>query len=299
VLAATPPRTETAVDPEQVGRADVVAQPLGPGSLTWTWFAELRGVLLIPRVGVLENLHPELGAGVELHSNVLDDPYDRLFRSLPPIYGVVYDGPRARETAVMVRGFHRHIRGTDSKGRKYNALHPWTFYWAHATFFEGIMRAAEFFGQPFSEDEKRRLYDEHVQWWRLYGMPMTPVPPSWEDWQRYWQDTLTSVLEETKAAHDLLDHATDMAPFSWLPDSVWRIVGWPGSHGWRWLTIGLLPPEAREILGCTWTKGDELALRALGRAIGESWKFVPGRLRYHPRARAGFEREAASQRVAA
>jgi uncharacterized protein (DUF2236 family) len=287
--------------PEPEARAPdrICPMPLGPESLTWKRFGELRGVLLVPRVGILENLHPELGAGVELHSNVLDDPYDRLLRSLPPIYGVVYDGPRAHETALMVRGFHNRIRGIDGRGRKYNALHPWTFYWAHATFFEGILRGAEFFGEPFTESEKRQLYDEHVQWWRLYGMPMTPVPPSWEDWKRYWQDTLENVLEDTKAARDLLDGATGMAPFRWLPDSVWKVVGWPGSHGWRWLTIGLLPHEAREILGCSWTAKDELALRALGRAIGESWKCVPTRLRYHPRARAGWERESATLRLAA
>ncbi len=73
----------------------------------------------------------------------------------------------------------------------------------------------------------------------------------------------------------------------------------PAGGGVRLLTVGTLPPEAREILGLRWTRTDELAVRAIGEAARRTWPFVLHRFRYHPRALAGFRREAAASRASA
>ena len=35
----------------------------------------------------------------------------------------------------QVREYHIGIKGVDDQGRRYSALNPDVFYWAHATFF--------------------------------------------------------------------------------------------------------------------------------------------------------------------
>ena len=44
--------------------------------------------------------------------------------------------------------------------------------------------------------EKRQLFDEHVEWYRMYGMSMRPVPETWEDFQVYWDHMCRNVLED-------------------------------------------------------------------------------------------------------
>ena len=99
-----------------------------------------------------------------------------VMRSLYPIGGVVFDGDRAPTTGAQVRDYHVDIKGVDDQGRRYHALNPDVFYWAHTTFFVGTIHVAERFGGGLTEAEKRQLFDEHIQWYRMYGMSMRPVP---------------------------------------------------------------------------------------------------------------------------
>lgn len=273
--------------------------PLAPDSLTWKYFGDWRGLLQGLWAGSMQNMHPELGAGVEQHSRFFEERWERLFRSLYPIGGVVFDGDRAQMTAEQVRDYHRDIKGTDSKGRRYHALNPDTFYWAHATFFMGTILAAEHFAGGITEVEKHQLFDEHVQWYALYGMSMRPVPESWEAFQTYWDHMCRNVLEDNKATRDVLDVSTLPKPPAWtyLPDVVWRAVRPTIARQQRWLTIGLYDQSVRTLLGFDWTARDERLFRLVGKAINLTFMLVPRRYRKHPRARAGLDR--ASGRVPA
>src|ERR1700751_6132966 len=99
--------------------------------------------------------------------------------------GVVYEGDRAPQTGQPIRGYHKTIKGVDAAGRRYHALNPETFYWAHATFFMLVLKTAEYFCGGLTEAEKRHLFYEHVQWFRIYSMSMRPVPKTWEEFRDY------------------------------------------------------------------------------------------------------------------
>ncbi|MFE9383696.1 oxygenase MpaB family protein [Streptomyces sp. NPDC007025] len=273
--------------------AQPAPEPLGPSSLTWKYFGDWRGVLLAPWAGAMQNMHPQLGAGVAEHSRFFEERWQRLFRSLYPIGGVVYDGPRAVETARQVRGYHRTVQGTDGAGRPYHALDPDTFYWAHANFFVLTLLVADRLGPGLTEAEKRQLFDEHVQWWRLYGMSMRPVPTDWEAFQAYWARMAAEVLEDNRPTRDVLDLRMLAKPpaLRLLPDAVWRLVRGPQARATVWFTVGFFPPAVRHRLGYRWTDRDERRLRRIGRLVHHGWKLVPPSRRYHPRARAGWERE--------
>ncbi|QDQ96768.1 oxygenase MpaB family protein [Tomitella fengzijianii] len=270
------------------------AAPLGPGSATWKYFGDWRGLLQGPWAGSMQNMHPKLGAAVEQHSDFFDERWERLLRSLYPIGGVVFDGDRAHRTGLEVRDYHRGIQGVDSQGRRYHALDQDVFYWAHATFFYGTIVTAEHFCGGISEDDKRRLFDEHKQWYAQYGVSMRPVPDTWEDFQRYWKHMCAEVLEDNKATRDVLDlSALPRPPFlPWLPDALWRLQRPLLARGFVWLTVGMYDPEVRDLLGYRWTARDARLHRLVGRTVNALFRLVPPRYRKHPRARDGVDRAA-------
>jgi hypothetical protein len=63
-------------------------------------------------IGAIQNMYPELGAGVEEHSILLREPLQRVARSVYPIMGVVYDGDRAPKPA-QIRATTHH-QGVDA-----------------------------------------------------------------------------------------------------------------------------------------------------------------------------------------
>ena len=54
--------------------------PLGPDSLTWKYFGDLRTGTLGVSIGAIQNMYPELGAGVDDHSILLREPLQRVAR---------------------------------------------------------------------------------------------------------------------------------------------------------------------------------------------------------------------------
>jgi len=268
-------------------------EPLGPDSLMWKHFGDWRGVLLSLYAGSMQNMHPQLGAGVEEHSRFFEERWERLYRSLYPIGGVVYDGPRARATALAVRDYHRTITGIDKHGRPYSALNPETFFWAHATFIMIPVLVCEHFGTPLTAAEKEQLFAEGMQWYRLYNVSARTAPASWDEFSAYYDRMAATVLEDNKATRDVLDIARIAKPpaMPWLPDPLWALARIPIARGFVWLTIGLYPQPVRDLLGYRWRRIDQLAFRVAGRAIALGWRLVPEQRRYHPRARAGWRRE--------
>ena len=239
----------------------------------------------------MQNMHPGLGAAVDEHSRFFAERWQRLLRSLYPIGGVVFDGDRAAATAAQVRGYHDQIKGVDKQGRRYHALDPETFYWAHATFFMGTIVTAEHFMGGLSEDGKRQMFDEHVEWYRLYGMSMRPVPESWEEFQAYWKHMCTDVLEDNVATRDVLDLSTlDVPPFMpWLPRAMWLRVRPLIERSFVWLTVGMYDQPIRDLLGYEWSERDERRHRLVGKGVNAAFKVIPWRYRKHPRARAGWD----------
>ena len=247
----------------------------------------------------MQNMHPQLGAAVQDHSIFFTERIPRLLRSLYPIGGVVFDGDRAPATGAEVRDYHVPIKGVDDQGRRYSALNPDVFYWAHATFFMGTILTAERFGDGLTEADKRQLFDEHITWYAMYGMSMRPVPGSWEEFCVYWDRMCREVLENTWAAREVLDLSTMPKPptAQWIPDWLWSLYLKVMGPFAVWLTVGLYDEPVRELMGYGWSARDERLHFLFGRAVNMVFKFLPRRRRMHPRARAGWDR--AQGRIAA
>ena len=264
------------------------AAPLGPESLTWRRFGDLRVSLLIAWAGLLQGMHPVISAALIDHSDVFDNPTNRLLRSAPPILDVVYADDSAAGSTV--RDYHRNIQGTDPSGRRYHALNPEPYFWAHATFVAMQYVVAERFGEPLTEREKEQLYRESITWYRRYGLSMRPVPPDYAAFRRYWEHTVTEVLAHTEAIRrsGLAQGQAGPPPYPWIPPLLWRVAG-PRLVGFQlWIARGLLPEPARRKLGWRWSKRDERLLAVLAGAIRLVFRVLPPAYRLAPVARRAF-----------
>jgi uncharacterized protein (DUF2236 family) len=259
--------------------------PLDSNSLTWRYLADLRGLLLVLRAGVLQVMHPSISAALVDHSDVFENPLGRLIRSAGPILGAVYDED-ADTTARWIRERHPSIRGRDPDGHRYHALDPGTYYWAHATFFEAQIATQELFGVPFTTAEKQQLYAESITWYARYGLTMRPVPPDYDAFERYWQQMLEDVLEATPIALEAVQTMSQLpAPYPRIDGPAWATVRPLIGFSAPWLARGTLPLKARETLAINWSLADELTLRTLRTLIRTAWPILPSSLRHLPRAR--------------
>lgn len=282
---------------------------LGPQSLLWRWAGDTRIAFMGATIGLLQLMHPAIGAGVLEHSDFFGDPYGRVFRSLPRILGAVYDAPD-EATGHEVRDFHRNIKGVDEQGRRYHALDPETFWWAHATFQYMAEQVADRFDRHrLTPYEREQLYQEGVEWYRRYGVSDRSVPPNRAAFQAKWDHYCAEVLDLNAAAswvlHALRQPVLSAEPLlppqlallrplirtSFARYSAFRVV--------RLCGFGGLPPLVRERFGIEWSSVDAVALDGLELAVRNAWPLVPATMRWQPRALEGWRRVRAERALPA
>jgi uncharacterized protein (DUF2236 family) len=285
-------RSDTEVEP---ARPRIEPRPLRPDSLLWRYAGDKRLAFSGLSAGILQLMHPAIGAGVAEHSNFFDDPWDRIIRSIPQILGVIYHADGAA-TGRRVRNLHRTIKGVDEQGRAYSALAPETFWWAHATFQHAVMQMIDRFDHHrLTRDEREVLYLDGVEWYRRYGVSTRPVPADHAAFRAKWKRYNHDVLEMTPAAERAVDLALHSRrqelPFlPWWTRPMQPLVVTPVL---RLAAIGGLPGGLRRRLGIPWRPDEEAEYRMLQVAVRESWRLVPPWLRYGPTAAAARRAPAA------
>ena len=263
---------------------------IGPGSQLWRYAGDHRMAFSGLSAGLLQLLHPAIGAGVAQHSNFFDDPWDRIIRSVPQIMGVVYH-PEAEAIGRRVRDYHRGINGTDEQGRPYRALAPETFWWAHATFqFAAEQVADRYSAHRLRRSEREDLYLDGVEWYRRYGVSMRPVPEDRRAFGEKWDRCTREVLELNTAAARALDMALHDRGMDLKVLPSWTRVLQPVviTPILRLATIGGLPPVVRKRFGIPWRVDEEVEYRILQRVVREMCRNLPAAMRYGPTASEGY-----------
>jgi uncharacterized protein (DUF2236 family) len=278
---------------------------LGPDSLLWRYAGDTRIAFMGATIGLLQLMHPAVGAGVMQHSDFFNDPYDRVARSLPAILGAVYDGGDTTETGRWVRDQHRTIAGTDDEGRRYHALDPETYWWAHATFqFMAEQVVDRYDDRRLTPAEREQLHREGITWYRAYGVSERPVPPTRDAFQQKWDRICAEELEMNRAVEfvlRLLDRPLRLElprPLAALNPvlrrgPIARALTVPA----RISAVGGLPPVVRERFDIPWTRTDQVQLDALELAVRKLWRFVPRSVRWQPRALEAWDRVRAEARA--
>ena len=259
---------------------------LGPGSLLWRWAGDNRLSFTGLSAGILQLMHPGLGAGVIEHSAFFTEPWDRIIRSLPEILGVVYDGPEAERTGHRVRDYHRRIKGVDALGRRYSALAPETFWWAHATFQFSVEQVADRFdGHRLARRRPRAalpggrrvvppLRREHASGppgSRCVGRGMGPLLH-----RRAGDDRGGRASGGHGAAREGHRHAR---PARGGRCPIQREIITPL---FRLTAIGGLPDVVRRRFDIPWGAVEAAELKLLEVWVRETWRFMPRPLRWAP-----------------
>src|SRR4051794_12169381 len=126
---------------------------LGPESLIWRRFSDVRLFFASGYALLLQVAHPTVGSGVRDHSDFAERPWDRLLRTVDYLNLIVYGGPQAAAVGRRLRNMHKSIRGQNPDGTKYSALEPEAYAWVHATLIDGAVRAHERFVAPLTRQE--------------------------------------------------------------------------------------------------------------------------------------------------
>ena len=245
----------------------------GDGTLLRRYAGDWRSILEGTSIGLLQLMYPPLGTAVAAQSGFFDDPYGRIYRSIPQIWATIL-APDADARARRIRDLHRGIRGV-ANGRRFSALDPETFWWAHATFTHLILRSVERYHRRGELDATgfEHLYADTVAWYERYGVSMRPVPGSLAEFRTAFDRFCSERLELTDAVARLLATGESTSPTTSAPATALERLTAPILSRWGALsTIGNLPDVVRPILGVEWTGDDQARLDRLATAL--RWTFV-------------------------
>ncbi|MEU3750968.1 MULTISPECIES: oxygenase MpaB family protein [Streptomyces] len=280
--------------PQEPAARTPAADPAPPpvGGVLWSVAGDIRALLMLPAALVMQVAHPAIGAGVDEHSVFRTDPWGRGERSLRSVQLWVYGGEAAAEEGRRLRRLHRDIQGTDAHGRAYHALTPAYYSWVHATGFPVYRHGLGLLARPITDAQERQLYAEWLQVGRVLGIHDRDMPQTIDEFWPYYRKVLADELEATVVVRELLDPdlpvpAPDRGPLLLRPAIrlVWPVLRRPFLRLRAFLTVGLMPPDAREAIGLEWTDAQERALRRFARVVRAVVPVLPERLRYLPLAR--------------
>ncbi|MFD0141110.1 MULTISPECIES: oxygenase MpaB family protein [unclassified Streptomyces] len=253
---------------------------------------DIRGLLMLPAAFTLQVAHPAVGAGVDQYSVFRTDPWGRGERSLRSLQLWVYGGEAAIEEGRRVRRLHRTIQGTDTRGRPYHALTPATYAWVHATGFPVFHYGRSYLARPLTEAQERQLYAEWLQVGRILGIHDRDMPPTIEEFWPYYRAMLAEEVEATPVVRELVASDQEVPPpdrgplpLRLLLRALWPVIMPRYTRFRSFVTVGLMPPDAREALGLEWTDEQERRLRRFTRVVRAVVPVLPERLRYLPLAR--------------
>jgi len=254
----------------------------GPGSITWERAGDARTFAAAGTALLLQVAHPTVGAGVHDFSTFASDPWGRLWRTLDFTTVLVFGGPEAAaEMGSRIRDFHKVIKGTKPDGTRYHAMEPEAYTWVHLTLMEGIIRAHERFGRPFTDEEAARLWSEWRPLGRFLGIRWRDMPESYEDYRTFVDGIVAERLERNAAVDEVYDALTSAppSPSKYIGPRAWGLAARPLMRFAGLATIGLMPQQLRARLRLELSRSQTFELRALGALSRRATPLMPASMR--------------------
>lgn len=261
-------------------------RPIEPGTRLWEDTGLITFSLTTGAAFALQVMHPSVGAVVGEHSVFRTDAIGRAQRSIASVLTWVYGGPEALVEADRLRELHAPLRTTDADGVSHKALAAGPWAWIILTAPYAYTVAARYFSRhPLRRAEAEQFYAEIQQLMRNLHVAEKEIPPTYADYLATFDDILEHTLVAHPTAYEFLAATRRVPPPPALPPvlwPLWRAAAHVPGRVQHFVTVGTLPPRAREILDLSWTDRDERRLRALGRVVALVMAVLPERLRYLP-----------------
>lgn len=292
--------TEEQTSSRSAARADRPAPvPFRPGSILWDRIGLYTSALAGNCAFILQTMHPAIGTVVDQRSSFRVDPVGRAARSFASVQTWVYGGQAAIAEGERLRKMHATISAEDEEGRTHHALSAEPWAWVHLTGFYAAVAAARYFATEEPEPgEEQQVFDEFMQLGRILQVPERMLPATIADYWKYFDAMVDHTLVGHRVAHDVLAMLPRVPPGTpaALRPVLAPVSAAVGRVG-RFVTIGTLPPAARDKLGLTWSAADERRLRTLGQAIARGTANLPERVRYMPIAYRARQAARAQERL--
>jgi uncharacterized protein (DUF2236 family) len=262
-------------------------QPIGPDTRLWDETGLVTFSLTTGAAFALQVMHPAVGAVVGEHSVFRTDAIGRARRSIASVLTWVYGGQEALAEGDRLRKLHAPLRSTVD-GVTHTALASGPWAWIVLTAPYAYTAGARYFSRrPPTRAEEEAFYAEIVQLARNLHVAEKEIPPTYDAYLKYFADMVDETLVAHRTAHEFLDTTRHIPPPPELAPALrplWRLATDVPGRVQHFVTVGMLPPAAREKLGLPWTSRDERVLRLLGQAVGRVLPLLPERLRYYPLA---------------
>jgi uncharacterized protein (DUF2236 family) len=229
--------------------------------------------------------------GFARHSIIFDDPRLRLGRTderMSRIYfGTV---EQAEKTGRIVRAMHRRVHGETTedygpipKGTYYEAADPRLGLWVLASLADSAVVYYERLFGALPEADKERYWAEYRRVGELLGLPDDSMPATFADLRAYVDGRLSDgSLWVSEERRDAAKQMVLSPPFSGLR----RAAVTPLHEAIKLISVGLLPPEVRKLLGFSWDPAREALLRSALLQLRIGSRLWPDSFRRHPAARA-------------
>jgi len=242
------------------------------------------------RALLMQACDPLAVVGFQRHSIIFDDPQVRLQRTDERM-SRIYFGAReeAEETGQIVQAMHRRVRGKVPatygpipKGTPYDASDPELGLWVLASLADSALVYYERIFGSLAAPERERYWSEYRRVGVLLGLPPDSMPATHRDLERYVDGRLRDgslwISDERReqAVRMILE-----PPFTgWL-----RAAAIPVTETVKLISVGLLPPQIRALLGFSWDPAREALLRSTLLQLRVGSRFWPDAVRLHPAAR--------------
>ncbi|MFC4854764.1 oxygenase MpaB family protein [Actinophytocola glycyrrhizae] len=260
-------------------------QPIEPGTRLWDETGLVTFSLTTGAAFALQVMHPAVGAVVGEHSVFRTDAIGRAQRSIASVMTWVYGGQEALAEGDRLRRLHAPLKTTeDGVTHKALASGPWA--WIVLTAPYAYVAGARYFSRrPLSRAEQEAFYAEITQLARNLHVAEKEIPPTYDAYLKYFDDMIDEKLVAHRTAYEFLETTRRVPPPPALPPvlrPLWRLATAVPGRVQHFVTVGMLPPAARDKLGLPWTARDERVLRLLGTAVSRVVPLLPERLRYLP-----------------
>jgi uncharacterized protein (DUF2236 family) len=229
--------------------------------------------------------------GFEQHSIIYDDPRLRLARTDERM-SRIYFGTReeAERTGRIVRAMHKRVRGVTTEdygpipaGTEYAASDPRLGLWVLASLADSALAYHERIFGPLDPDDRERYWREYRRVGELLALPDEAMPATHADLREYVDTRLADgslwiSAERREAAKQMVLSP----PFTGLA----RVAITPVHETIKLISVGMLPPQIRRLLGFSWDPAREALLRSALLQLRLGARFWPDPVRLHPAARA-------------
>jgi uncharacterized protein (DUF2236 family) len=242
------------------------------------------------RTLLMQAAHPVAFAGFFAHTGALDEPYERLQRTVRVLHLIGFgDKDEAQRATKRVRAIHRRVHGELAEpagrfpaGTPYRADDPALLLWILACMADSALAVYQRYVRSLPRGDRDAFWQDYKVIGREFGLRDADMPEEIEDFEGYVADMLAGGdLYVTPEARELAREIVMRPPVPLHARPMLEVA--------NFVTVGLLPGPLRRMYGFSWDPARALVLRGGAEyAKRVVVPLLPDRLRYRggPRQRA-------------